>query len=334
MDKPSNFKVSFLGRGFAVVLVLFIIPANYILRELVMKSSNNLIISIQKLRTPSLDSFFEVALYIGSNLLLVIVPPAIYNLYNVRRAVKQILINCFGMYVYSIIALLTKEPRPYWQDSHIHGISCEEGYASPFLELFLAAVLYSTYSLEIFHKQQIRYRIIAYAITGFFVILLAFGGIYLGQNYPQQIFVTYCYTYVYVTTIISFDDEIMRISIKSCFDYKRNRKFQVHWFAATLFLLLGAISVYNVITLSNGVNIIWLKNAYKDCDFKNAIGGSANLDKSAWIFYNLGTVNGCMLCSKHVHEQWWDTLYWKRFVRFIISAGVSLGIFFMFGNLY
>ena len=334
MDETNNVKVSFLRKGIAVVLILFLIPADYILKNAVLGVSNDFIIQIQRLRSNSLDDFFTFINYVGSNLTLVIIPPAIYNLYDVRRAVKQIFVNCFGMYVYSIIALLTKEPRPYWVDSNIKGISCEDGYASPFLELFLAAVLYSSYSIEIFHSKENKYKATAYTITAIFVILIAFGGIYLGLNYPHQIFVTYCYTYVYVTIIFDLDEEIMKISMLSCFNYKVNRKYMIHWFIATLFLLTGVVSVYVIITLDDNVSISWIKNAYKDCNRNQNIGGGPNFQKSGWIFYNLGMVDGCMLCSKHLSMTWWNTPYWKRLVRSTISIGLSLGIFFLFRKLY
>ena len=334
MENPESVKVSFLGRGLAVLLVLFIIPANYILQEVLRTASDDLIVSIQKLRTDFLDDFFKLVLYIGNNLTLVVVPPIIYNLYDTRRAVKQIFVNCFGMYVFSVIALLTKEPRPYWDNSRVKGISCEDGYGSPCLELFIASVLYSSYSIEIFHRRKKTYKIIPYTITAVVVILIAFGALYLGQNYPTQIFVTYCYTYVYVTIIFTFDDELMKITLKSCFNYQQNRKYSVHWFAATLFLFTGVITIYDIVTLNKPVNLIWIKNAYSDCNFSRDIGGGPSFERSAWIFYSLGMVYGCMQCSKNLSMYWWNTNYWKRFLRAIISTGISLAIFFLFSKTY
>lgn len=334
MENDNPVKVPIVGRGIAVVLVLFIIPANYIFHEALLTPSNHFIISLQRLRTDSLDEFFKLVIYIGNNLTLVVVPSIIYNLYDTRRAVKQIFVNCFGMYFYSLIALFTKEPRPYWIDSNIKGINCEDGFASPFLELFLATVLYSSYSIEIFHKRKIKYKAIAYTVTAVFVILIAFGGLYLGQNYPHQIFITYCYTYVYVTIIFTLDREILQIVVLSCFNYKKNRKFKVHWLIATLFLLTGVVAVFDIVTLDKAINIEWVKNAYKDCHFHSDIGGGPNLQKSGWIFYNLGIVYGCMLSSKTLSMYWWDTAYWKKIIRVIISSVVSLGLFFFFSNFY
>jgi hypothetical protein len=334
MNDQSNVKVSFLGSGLAVVLILFIIPGSYLLRETLIQNSSNLIVRIQHFRNDSLTSFFKTTLYIGSNYLLVVVPPMLFHIYNAPRAVKQTFVNCFGMYFYSIVALITKEPRPYWITSRIHGLSCETGFASPFLELYLAAVLYGSYSIEIFHRQHHRYKGLAYAITGTVVVLMAFGGIYLGQNYPHQIFVTYCYTYVYVTTAFTFDEEIMKISMTSCFNYWQNRKYQVHWFAATLFLLLGAVSVYDVITLDGQIEIEWIKNASQDCELSINIGGASNFLRSAWVFYSLGVVFGCMFSAKWLPMEWWRTSYLKRIIRGVISAGVSVGIFYLFRKKY
>lgn len=329
MEAQKLVKVPFLARSLAVVLILIIIPGNYLLKEMVNEFSSSVIISTQKLRNPILDNFFRTVLYIGSTLTLVVVPPIIYNLYDVRRAVKQTLINCFGMYVYSIIALITKEPRPYWSDSSIKGIYCEGGYASPFLELFVAAVLYGSYSIEIFSRTHTKLRLLAYISTLIVVITLAFGGIYLGSNYPQQIFITYCYTYVYLTTTFAFDASIMQLATSTCFNYKKNRKNSIFFLIGTFFLMLGSIAVYQTITLSSEVSIKWIKNANNDCE-NSSVGGSANFLKSGWIFYNLGMVFGCMLTSRKMSMFWWNTRWWKRLIRCIISSGFSLSIFFLF----
>lgn len=332
MENNQFVKVSFFARSLAVILILFIIPGNYILKEVINEYSSSLIIRLQKLRNPGLDYFFRSVLYNGSTFTLIIVPPVIYNLYDIRRAVKQTLINCFGMYVYSIVALITKEPRPYWSDSKIKGIYCDGGYASPFLELFVAAVLYGSYSIDVFSRTRSKLKILAYIITTLIIITLAFGGIYLGSNYPQQIFITYCYTYVYLTCIFTFDDRIMNLTILTCFNYKKNRKNSIFYLITTFFLLFGAISVYSTITLSSEISIKWIKNANKDCG-SSSVGGSDNFLKSAWIFYNLGVVFGCMMTSKVMSMFWWNTKWWKRIVRCVVSAGVSVGIFFLFSNL-
>jgi hypothetical protein len=229
-----------------------------------------------------------------------------------------------------MIALLTKEPRPYWSSSSIKGISCEAGYASPFVELFTASVLYGSYSVEIFSQVDSWVKKISYFATALIVIVLAFGGLYLGSNYPQQIFVTYCYSYVYLTFVFTFDTSIMKITLKSCFNYKVNKKNSIYWIFFTILLLVGIISVYGVVTLPGEVKISWIKNARKDCKENFNVGGTANFDKAAWIFYNLGLVFGCLFSSKYMSMFWWNTVWWKRGLRCFFSSGVSLAVFYLF----
>ena len=328
--KKYKVQVPFKARSFAVILILFVIPGNYVLKDLLNSISIPIITLIQSTRSPHLDQFFRITLYIGNNLTLVLVPPIIYNLYDVRRAVKQTFINCFGMYVYSIIALITKEPRPFWSDSSIKGILCEGGYASPFLELFTASVLYGSYSIELFSHISPLIKKISYLVTASIVIILAFGGIYLGSNFPQQIFVTYCYSYVYLTFVFTFDNAIMDLTMKTCFDYRKNKKNSIFFIVFTLFLLIGVVAVYGVITLAKEVDIKWIKNSHEDCGNLASVGGTANLNKAAWIFYNLGVVFGCMFCSRNMSMFWWSTCWWKRVIRCFGSAGVSIAIFYVF----
>lgn len=67
-----------------------------------------------------------------------------------------------------------------------------------------------------------------------------------------------------------------------------------------MFILLASITVFDMITLNNDVNLVWVKNALKHCNQNYDVSGSGNFYRSAWIFYNLGLVTSSMLSGKYI----------------------------------
>jgi hypothetical protein len=94
--------------------------------------------------------------------------------------------------------------------------------------------------------------------------------------------------------------------------------------------MLAAITVYDLITIQRFLNVIWVKNANLSCDIEFDVGSNESFYATAWVFYNLGLLNGSMFASKYVNERWWDTVWWKSGIRMGIAVGVTVGFRFMF----
>jgi hypothetical protein len=332
MESSDIVKLSVNFRGAAIFVVMFIIPLQYIFNKALNEYGAQLIISFQSARNDSLDKFLKGFFYFENNILLLVIFPAVFNLYESKKAIKFIFINCTGMYFCSVVALVSKEPRPYWPDSSIVGINCQNGYACPFLELFITTILCIYYCVKLFDAEKVKYKVLAYTLTFVLSSLIAVAGMYLGLSYPHQIFITYCCLYVYLISVLAFDEDISTLIKSSCFNYKMNRKYQIHWFLATLFFLAIIIGIDTVINVGTQMDIKWIQNSYTNCKHNNDIGPGPSFQASGWIFYNLGIVYGCMLSSE-IPLNWWNSEYWKRLLRVLISSSVSLGVFLLFGNL-
>jgi len=326
--------VPLLVKGLALLVLVLVLPLELILRGTIEDVGERIVLHIQKSRTESSDNFFRYLSYIANNVFLLAVAPALYHIYDPRRAIRLILIWCFSMYLGSLISLIYGEPRPYWSDKDIKGISCDNGFGLPSPECMLGTVVYGSLSVEFFQKKDKWIKTIVYSCTYIILGTLGYGGIYMGEHYPHQVFISYCYGYVFIIICFAFDKKIMNLTMKSCFRYKANKKYSVYWYIGTLFLLLGAIAIYDEITLTSNIDIRWISNASKDCNLKNDVGGSTSFYRSAWIFYNFGLVAGSMHLSKKLTMFWWLTDYWRRWVRFAISVGFSLGVYYLFGNSY
>ncbi|CAG9321596.1 unnamed protein product [Blepharisma stoltei] len=321
-------KTSILVRILALVTLLFIIPLEGLLREVLSNWGTGFIYDLQQDRTDSGKDFFRLVSYLGTEWMLIAVAPAFYHLCDPRRGIKVIFISCFSMYLYSFIALFYKEPRPFWVDDDLRSVLCRSGYANPAAEILLGSVLYCTTAIEFFHRS--RFRILAYSLTVTLLILLSCGTVYLGEYFPHQIFITFCYAFIYLTALFVFDKLMMDFTLKSCFNYKTNRVYVVYWFIVTMFLLLGVVSIYDIVTLNHATDISWIKNATTHCNWNYDVGGASTFYKSAWIFYNLGFVTGSMFTAKYLSMFWGCTSLWKSFLRYAISAGISIGIYKLF----
>ena len=98
-------------------------------------------------------------------------------------------------------------------------------------------------------------------------------------------------------------------------------------------LLLTIITLSINITENNETDIVWIKNAYKQCKFDQDVSGSYSMNQSSWIFYNTGAIFGTMLATKKLPLGWWRNAYYKRVARGVISGLVSYGIYFGFSRI-
>jgi hypothetical protein len=103
-------------------------------------------------------------------------------------------------------------------------------------------------------------------------------------------------------------------------------------------MLLGAITIYDEVTLARDVNIFWVKHAtvsskQADCNFKYEVGASYSFFNSAFIFFQLGLVTGSMYLHKYFHVSWWRTPMWKRVIRAGLAMGMILGLKYLFDTL-
>lgn len=170
-----------------------------------------------------------------------------------------------------------------------------------------ATILYTTLIIEFLHKREDYSKYVAYTLTLVILWLLGFGRLYLGENYPHQILLGLCYGFIYVTLCFAFDKKLLKLSVKSCFNWEKNRKNLVYWFGVTIFLLLGVVATFDVITLARTTNISWKLHALNHCNKNYSVGGAASFYQSSWIFYNLGLVAGCMNSSRYLTLFWWHT---------------------------
>lgn len=106
-------KTSLLVRGFAVLLLVFIIPLESILQNYIKDYGGDMVYEIQTKRTHGADQFFKLVSFLGDTIMFIIIFPALFNLYDTRRAVKVIIMISFSMFVLSCLNLLYQEPRPY-----------------------------------------------------------------------------------------------------------------------------------------------------------------------------------------------------------------------------
>ncbi|CAG9326676.1 unnamed protein product [Blepharisma stoltei] len=331
IQEESLVKTSVLVRGISIIMLLFIIPLEGLLESRLISWGKHVVYDFQQDRTDNGKMFFTIVSYLGGDWTLIFICPAIYHFYDARRGIKLILMINFTMYVTSFLSLLYREPRPYWEDKDIKGVLCLSGFANPSYQVMLGTVIYVSIAIEIFHRS--RFRIIAYGIVVIIATMISIGGVYLGEIFPHQILITLCYCFIYVTVAFAFDKTMMDLSLKSSFNYKTNRTYIVFWFIGTMMLFLGVIGVFQIVTLNSTVNLKWIRNATKHCSLNYDVSGAYSFYHSAWIFYNFGLVTGAMISSKKITMFWGYTKIWKKVIRFLITAGLSVGIKLLFNQI-
>lgn len=323
-------KTSFIATGFAVVLFLLLIPAEYLFRAKLAFKEGYSLSQMQKWETHSLTEFSKLVSRSGTHYFLLIVLPFIFNIIDSVVAIKICIVSTHVLYVYSLVAVLFTEPRPYWIDTAVKGLNCDDGYGFPSEGILFGFTFYLGIILETVDGHRTTLRKVLYTALGIWVILISFCEMYLGENWPHQIGVTAAIGYLYMIINLNLNTYISRISIISTYYNQKNRRIKIYWFISTLGLLLIINTLSANIQDFNSTSIKWIKNAYKHCHFSNDIGGSYSYNQSAWIFFNLGAIFGSHLSSGRLANHWWKTNYAFRVIRGVLSAAACYGLFFLF----
>ena len=333
MNQSSAVKsvyIPFLVRGIAAFLLVFLIPLEFIVRNVLVSMEDSVINKIQEMETESLNQFFKAAIYTGNHLIVLVGMPIIYNCVDTVSTFKICMVSCHALYLYSFIAVLFTEPRPYWVYLDIKGINCRNGYGIPSEEVLFAMIFFIYTVVEILDK---KYKVTRYAMFGFisaWICLLGFTEMYLGSNFPHQIGISLCLGYCYLTVVLSLDTYISTLSLTSSYYTTKNRTVKVYWFISCMALLLILATLDANVPTNSNTSIVWIKKAYTNCNFPQDVSGSYSYNQSSWVFYNTGAVFGGMLASKKLPHGWWKSPWWKRIIRSILSSGISIAIWFGF----
>ena len=316
-------------KGLAAVVLLFIIPLEIILRQALERNEGDWMLSLQKqITSESSRNFFKVASLLGNRWIYLGVSPVLIHCVSPLKGLKIVVVAGFAMYCQGVLALLYYEPRPAWVRDDIRNYTCEQGFGMPSASLFLFSVLSVYLLVQYLHAAQVS-KVAVYTLVIALVTLLSFARVYLGNNFLHQVVITLCYIFVYVTAALALDQTLTKLIDKSAFNYPENKEMAVYWIIVTFILLLVAIAIYDIIVLNRTLNIHYIRNANIDCSVSNDLGAPYTFEQTAYIFYNLGAVTGCLLITKRHSRKWWKTEMWKRGVRAVVMLGGTIGVYFL-----
>lgn len=253
---------SLVIRTLALILLVFCIPLETILSNQFISWQTDFIENLQDyLRSDTMDDFSSVVMFFGDHRIILILSPFIFHFFDARVSLKMILIFCYSAYLYSIVSLLSKEPRPFWVSSSIQGIVCEGEFGNPSKQTMVGISVFTVTMIELFHSSKLWVRIIAYSLIAVLQMLVGFFSIYLGAHFPHQILMSCIYAIIYLTSVFAFDKSITKYVYQSGFSYHKNRMNIIYWLIATLVMFLVVITIFDVITIGNETPLKWLKYA-------------------------------------------------------------------------
>lgn len=326
--------IPWVVRGTALFMTLFVIPLDIITRDSLSDYEADIINSLQTHRSSTLDNFFKAVIFSGSHNILIFVLPALYNIVDSVIIMKITIVSTHTLVLYTILAVMFTEPRPYWIRSEIDGINCENGFGSPAEEVLFSMVFYLYCIIELIEgKIKQRYLVLLYILAAVWILLLSFAELFLGENFIHQVFLTICVGYVYFTMLLLMDIYISQLAFISSFYNEKNRKAKVYWFIAAMAEVFLVLCFHMNIEKNTNIPIKWIKNAYDDCNFDKDVSGYYSFYQSSWVFYNLGAVYGAQFTSKHLPINWWKTGWIKKIIRMILSGGIGYGIYYGFNSI-
>jgi len=320
-------------KAVAGVILLFIMPLEGMLQSAMASSGATLVYDLQQsLGTTAGYHFFEGLSYLGSEWVLLMLCPVLYHCVEQRTAVKVVLVLCMALYSNSILNMIYCEPRPFWVKAAITGEICPEGYASPSDNLTTFTVAYFYTAILLIHDSGFYIRYVVYSLGVSLTFLISLGQVYLGVLFVHQAVTTLCFAFMFLVIAITLDSLLTKIVKISAFSYTSNRVNTVYWFVITMLLLLGAIAVYDLITIQEMVNIEWVRNATEDCNIEFDVGSDYSFFISAALFYHFGLILGSMHVSKVLPDYWSQRKWWQKAITAILACGLTVGLYFLFSE--
>lgn len=326
----TGFHVSIFWKALAVLIILIALPLEVMLHEILEGSGCSLIYRMQQsFSYQHSEPFFQ---FFGSlsDWILLVLSPVLMHFFDPRQGVKVVMVLCLNMFAMSLVNLIYAEPRPFWVRYDVNGYKCALGYANPdfVVSMLSTAFFYTSFQyMRDVHRTLFRCWL---ALGCGLVGVTCLARMYLGTTFLHQLITTLCYALLVVTLALIFDRPLAIVAYKSAFRYKEHRVHSMYWFIATLAMMLAAITVFDLITIQLFLKVEWVENANSNCYIHYDVGSDESFYPSAWVFYNLGILNGSMFTAKFLNEHWWRTPIWKRAIRSLAAVGAAVGFRFLF----
>lgn len=255
-------RTSLVIRTLALILLVFCIPLEAILKNQIVSWQIDWVKDMQDyFRNDFMDYFTKVMMYSGSDKIILILSPFVFHFFDARVSLKMVLIFSYSAYLYSVVSLLTKEPRPFWVSSGIQGIVCEGEYGNPSRQTMVGISIFTVSLIELFHTSKLWVRVVAYSLVVILQVMVGFSSVYLGAHFPHQVLMSCVYAVIYLTAVFAFDKSITKYVFMSGFSYHKNRMSIIYWFVGTIVLFLVVVTIFDVITIGDDTPLRWIKYA-------------------------------------------------------------------------
>jgi len=139
----------------------------------------SVIVVVQKIRSPFMDSFFTFVSFFGTLGFYICFLPFLYWCYNKKYASRIFILFLISGWVNTVVKYIINHPRPYFLDpsvkvGHTTGPGIPSGHAQQSL------VIMGSLSLWLKNRKFTYFSV-------FIILLIAFSRIYLGVHFPTDI---------------------------------------------------------------------------------------------------------------------------------------------------
>ena len=267
----GRYKKILLKRVIWSFILLFVIIIERIFADYAQNTENSIVRSLQ--------SAFSISNYENANFILKLVSGVDTYRYLILLLTSFYVTFFFGinaviglkiMYVHlnacvvvAMLEILFGDPRPFWSDSSIIGISCANSYGFPSYNVFCFTLLimYTGFCYNTDEEDEGENNILKTIIWIVMLIILIFYSfleILNGDNYTSQVILGMLYGFLMYYMAIFFDKSIDNLVLKSTIQTDSSKRYYIFWMV--YLIIIGAVGAMLYQTSDTFLPIEWFQN--------------------------------------------------------------------------
>ena len=218
---------------------------------------------------PYLSPFLLLESHLKFSLLLAHAFVILYYLMSPVVCLKIMHVTLNALLIFAILETLFGEPRPFWMNADINGVTCQGSYGFPSFSLFGTTflIIYTIYCFkhQYVGREDLQFsliqKILIYTALFLLVNAIILTKVLTGSIFFTQALVTLGYVVATYAMVVLFNKSLTSLIEKSSMNVQAAKRYTIFWL---LYLItVGAISAFIYNWADDYIDITYAENFVK-----------------------------------------------------------------------